>query len=97
MIGLAAVQRMNTAFRHLLRANSSLQGAPIDSIVHPDFIEAGAQRRHLVIDLGAPVRQASVKFKTFDGASLYTIINGARIEFDGERFMAAVALNATVV
>ena len=67
---MTTLQRMNKAFRPLLKASGSLQGAPTDSIIHPDFVDAGAQRRHLVIDLGAPVREASVKFKTFDGAAL---------------------------
>ncbi len=43
------------------------------------------------------MREASVNFKTFDGAALYTVINAARIQFDGERLMARIALNATVV
>ena len=65
--------------------------------MHPDFVQAGAQRRHLVIELGAPVAGASVKFRALDDSSVYAMVNAARSEFRGANYMTAFLLQATAI
>jgi PAS domain-containing protein len=91
----AQAVRINRAYRTLLGAEGPLDGTPLDELVHPDFAEAGMQRRHLVIDLGASVENSSAKLRARDGSCIYVVIDAIRAVFDGVPYMVTLARHAT--
>lgn len=95
ILDMTNVLRMNRRFRVLGRIPESMRDRPIDGIVDPSFAESGAQRRRLVIDLGAPVTGASFKMRAKDGSSLFMMIDAWRAVFNGTPYMVSLAEHAT--
>jgi PAS domain S-box-containing protein len=57
----------------------SLIGRHVSSLVHEDGIDAGRQRRELVLGQGQTLRDVPVKLVALDGATLYARVIGKRI------------------
>jgi len=84
----------NEAARHVLRAEgpNSLVGIDVTTIVHPDGLEAGHERRKLVLESGQTLRDVPLKLRALDGTTLYAKCEAKRIEWgDG----AAILIVAT--
>ena len=86
----------NDAANRVMRAPSAgaLIGLDISSIVHPDGLEAGHERRRLVLERGQTLRGVPVKLCALDGTTLYANVEAKRIEWAGE---AAILVVATVI
>jgi len=81
----------------MIGASGTLRNVPVETVLHPDFLAAAAQRRHLVVDFGAPVTGASVKLRAFDSADIYSMIDACQIRFGGEPYMATLVHHTTRV
>lgn len=91
------IHRANCEFRRMVGASGTLRNVPVETVVHPDFAAAAAQRRHLVVDYGAPVTGASVKFRAFDSADVYSMIDACRVQYGGASYMATLTHHSTRV
>lgn len=58
-------------------------GADVSSIVHRDGIDAGRERRRLVLASGQSIQGVPVKLRTIDGRTVYATADARRIEWAG--------------
>ena len=91
--GLRDILFANESACRAVRAahSSDLIGADITSLVHPDALHAGEERRRLVIERGQTIRDLPVKLQALDGATLYARVDAKRIEWNGETAILLVA------
>ena len=94
IIDNTTIRRASNGFRRRVAAPESFRDVPTGTFVHPDFIQAAQQRRHLVIDLGAPVTGASVKLRALDAVDVYLMIDACHVEYEGSPYMVTVALHS---
>lgn len=68
-----AVVYANAAALRMLRApdRASVEGLPLQRIVHPDGWQAGEERRRIMFEHGSDIPRVRVKLRTLDGATLY--------------------------
>jgi PAS domain S-box-containing protein len=86
----------NEAAHRVLRAQSpnALIGNDVTAIVHPDGLEAGHERRKLVLESGQTLRDVPVKLRAIDGTTLYATCEAKRIEWGED---AAILIVATSI
>lgn len=72
----------------------SLEGRPIDDVLHPDFAQAAAERRAILLERGGSYQGAPGKLRTLAGRAVHGEFDGAVIAFSGTR---AVVVTATRV
>jgi PAS domain S-box-containing protein len=86
----------NDAAHRVLHAEgpNSLVGTDVTTIVHPDGLEAGHERRKLILESGQTLRGVPVKLRALDGTTLYATCEAKRIEWGEE---AAILIVATSI
>lgn len=70
---------------------TQLIGADITSIVHPHAIEAGHERRKLVLENKHVLKDLQLKLRTIDGRTVYVSAHAQRIEWDDQQAILVVA------
>ncbi len=63
------------------RDSTQIEGRPLSEIVHPDGAEAGAARRHIIMEHGHAVTDVPVKLVGIDGVTRYAIATGRRVHY----------------
>ena len=81
----------NAAAHRVLRAEGPLVGSDVTSLVHPDGLEAGHERRKLILESGQTLRDVPVKLCALDGTTLYARCEAKRIEWGGNTAILIMA------
>lgn len=89
------LRHVNRRLRQILRASQSMHDTVVGSLLHPSFADQGAERRHLVIDLGASLTESSVKLRAFDGTDLYTLLDVWPASYRGTAYMVTLVRSVT--
>jgi len=91
--GASAILFANEAAARVLHASSAddLLGIDVSSIVHPDGMDAGRERRQLMLEQGHRMHEIPLKLRALDGTTLYAIVDGKRIEWNGRSAIVIAA------
>lgn len=70
-------------------------GRSLADIMHPDFAQAGAERRAMLLAQGGSYRGAPAKLRSMTGETVYGVFDGSLIEHEGERAVVVMARTVT--
>lgn len=87
----------NLQSRLVLSGGERLEDTPLSAVLHSDFVDAGRERRDVVLDQGHTYRGLSAKLKTLDGDTVFIVVDGAPLDHEGERLAVLVARDVRVM
>lgn len=79
----------NRQARHVLEGD--LAGRAIRDVMHPDFVDAAAERRELLLERGGTYHEAPGKLQTLTGKPVHGLFDGAVVSAGGTRAVVVTA------
>lgn len=77
--------------RLVLSNGASLAGVPLSDVLHSDYVQAGRERRQVVLKQGGQYRGFTAKLVSADGRPIYIVVDGSPVTFGGARYAVLVA------